>query len=126
MLFLAVVRRQMSFEFHRIMENSTDADQIGLQDLIEEQVPGLPHYAAFVSRTLTTMTKMIAQHTLSEFGAFDASCSPRHGGNIAHRRHEQAFIAQPCESAELFVSPRENPDNVRTSRGGKAEIGHLG
>lgn len=93
-LLVAVVGREMPFDLHRIVPHAPDADQIGTDEAIEQQMTRLPHDAALVPRPVVAMAHMIASHTRAEFGTGDTADSLRLGGQFAQRNDEQAFLSQ--------------------------------
>jgi hypothetical protein len=117
MLIIPIVGRAMQTDFHCIVKNSADSDQVRAQDPIEKKMPWLSNDAAFMSRAFATVTKVIAQHMLTDLGTVNTSCALRHGGYIAHGCHQQTFVPQLRELSELVASPRKYVDNVKLSCG---------
>lgn len=73
----------MPFQLHCVMKYSSNSENVGMVDTIEQEMPWMPDDATFETSALTAMSKMIAANSLAKFGSIQASDTLGIGGDIA-------------------------------------------
>lgn len=115
----------MPLDFHRVMQDAPDADQIETGEAVEQQMTRSPDDAALMPRPTPAMAQMVAAHIRAEFETPDAAASLRLGGQFAQSNDKQALVSQPGQFPELHMRPFENLDDIGARRGRQAKLGHF-
>jgi hypothetical protein len=58
----------MPFDLHRVMQNTTDNDQVGAERSVDEKVSRAKDDAMLTPRPLATMPQVIAANSLTDVG----------------------------------------------------------
>lgn len=112
-LFVPELLWQVSRDFHRVVQNSTNLDKIMPIDAVQNQMSWSRNGALYRSGVLLAVAKMVGAHVVPEFGPAGAASAIGIGGNVAQTGNEECLVARPRDGAEFFLGIGENSQNVR-------------
>lgn len=95
----------MPFDLHCVVQDTTDADQVGAGKAIEQQMTGTDHEAVLDPRAFPAVAQVIAAHVFAKLGPGDAVDPLRLGRHVPKGRHQQAFIAEAGDLPEVLIRP---------------------
>ena len=91
----------MVFEFHHVVKDTADADDVSGCP-VEDDVARALDNAVFGPRAVATVAQMIAAGPGAEFGAGNAAYTLGISSNVAQGRNQQAFAPSARDFAEIF------------------------
>ena len=112
-LFVPELLWQVSRNFRRVVQNSTDADKIRPDDTVQNQMSGSRNGTVYCRGMFLAVAKMVGAHGIPEFGPGGASAAIGVSGNGAQTSKEERLVARPRGRAEFFLCIDENGQNVR-------------
>ena len=110
----------MAIDLHGIVQDATNADQIGPRNAIEQDVSRLSYQTIGRSSSASTVAQMVAAHGAPEFrpchaaGTFGIRC------NVSQTGNQQCLVAPPRDLAEPVLRVREELDDVLFRGRGKS------
>gem|GEM_PF-3503257 len=102
----------MAFDFHAIMQDTTNADQVRPGQPIKQKMPGLAHRAVGCPSRVPTMAQVVTAHGEPELRSCHALGALRIKCDVSQTNHQQRLVAPPRDLAELVLGVGEEPDDV--------------
>ncbi|MBZ9768484.1 MULTISPECIES: hypothetical protein [unclassified Mesorhizobium] len=97
---VAVALRQMAPEFHRVVENAANSDDLKRHP-VEQEMAWSQNNAVFGPCSIPTIAQVIAADIASQVRAGDAAHPFGIGSNVAQRRNQQPFVTDTRDLAEI-------------------------
>src|ERR1035437_4879359 len=102
----------MAFDFHAIMQDTTNADQIGPGHSIKQKMPGLAHQAVGCPSPVPAMAQVVTAHGEPKLRSRRTAGALRVKCDVSQTGYQQRLITPPCDLAEPVLDVGEEPDDV--------------
>ncbi len=100
-----IIRRQMPLQFHGIMQDAADADDIGSYRPIKQQMAGCPDDSFESAHPLPAVAQVVAADCESEFRPGGTAKPFRIGCDNTQRRRQQRLVAPAHGATEPILGP---------------------
>src|ERR1035437_10996252 len=102
----------MAFDFHALVQGTTNADQIGPGHSIKQNMPRLAHQAVGCPSPVPTMAQVVAAHGVPKLRSRRAAGVLRIKCDVSQTDYQQRLVTPPCDLAEPVLGVGEEPDDV--------------